>query len=278
MFRRIELFLGDLGLGLKIERGRPGRGEILVIGSGSAGLTIASDLLSEGFSVTVQEREGRAGGWLRRYPPFRLPADIVDMEVARLISSGINFRLGQEFAPSATFPPMPFEALALAIGAPGCPADGRLYVNDVIYQSLKGSPPDCEGYAVECCSEGAVDLARLLMRIRPGAPVILFGKPPEADLDLAMKEGLALYLSAPVSEGAGGSRCIIYDKCDGVAPPFPLEIRPGGFIEVDSRMQTSTKRVYAAGSAVGRLSSVTESMASGRSLAAGLILSLILNC
>jgi glutamate synthase (NADPH/NADH) small chain len=70
---------------------RPER--IAVVGSGPAGLTVASDLARLGYGVTVFEALHAIGGVLRYgIPEFRLPKAIVDEDVERLRADGVEFR------------------------------------------------------------------------------------------------------------------------------------------------------------------------------------------
>jgi glutamate synthase (NADPH/NADH) small chain len=70
---------------------RPER--VAVVGSGPAGLTVASDLARLGYGVTVFEALHALGGVLRYgIPEFRLPKAIVDEDVERLGELGVEFR------------------------------------------------------------------------------------------------------------------------------------------------------------------------------------------
>ncbi|MCL2145051.1 MAG: FAD-dependent oxidoreductase [Endomicrobia bacterium] len=65
-----------------------------VIGSGPAGLTAAGDLANMGYDVTVFESLHDIGGVLRYgIPEFRLPADVLDIEINNLKDLGIKFVL-----------------------------------------------------------------------------------------------------------------------------------------------------------------------------------------
>lgn len=65
-----------------------------VIGSGPAGLTAAGDLANMGYDVTVFESLHDIGGVLRYgIPEFRLPVDVLDIEINSLKDLGIKFVL-----------------------------------------------------------------------------------------------------------------------------------------------------------------------------------------
>ncbi len=67
--------------------------KVAVIGAGPAGLTCASDLVREGYSVTVFEALHKPGGVLTYgIPEFRLPKDIVMGEVKDIELTGVEIK------------------------------------------------------------------------------------------------------------------------------------------------------------------------------------------
>ena len=66
--------------------------KVAIIGAGPAGLACAGDLINKGYDVTVFEALHKAGGVLvYGIPQFRLPKEIVAMEVAKLEAKGVKF-------------------------------------------------------------------------------------------------------------------------------------------------------------------------------------------
>lgn len=66
--------------------------KIAVVGSGPAGLAFAGDMIKLGYDVTVFEALHELGGVLRYgIPEFRLPNDIVDIEIDVLKKMGVKF-------------------------------------------------------------------------------------------------------------------------------------------------------------------------------------------
>ncbi|MEA4978647.1 MAG: NADPH-dependent glutamate synthase [Petrimonas sp.] len=66
--------------------------KIAVVGSGPAGLAFAGDMIKRGYDVTVFEALHELGGVLRYgIPEFRLPNDIVDIEIDVLKQMGVKF-------------------------------------------------------------------------------------------------------------------------------------------------------------------------------------------
>lgn len=66
--------------------------KIAVVGSGPAGLSFAGDMAKRGYDVTVFEALHEIGGVLKYgIPEFRLPNDIVDVEIESLRGMGVKF-------------------------------------------------------------------------------------------------------------------------------------------------------------------------------------------
>ncbi|MBQ7266305.1 MAG: NAD(P)-dependent oxidoreductase [Firmicutes bacterium] len=93
---KLEQFVADFDADMKLIREKippKTRGNVAVIGSGPAGLTVAGDLAKIGFNVTVFEGEAEPGGvLLYGIPEFRLPKDVVRRETARIAELGVTYR------------------------------------------------------------------------------------------------------------------------------------------------------------------------------------------
>src|SRR5262245_48174346 len=75
----------------KVKNGK----KIACIGAGCASLTVANDLLPMGYDVTIFEAFDRPGGLMRtNIPSFRLPAEVLDEEIAMIVDMGVDLRLG----------------------------------------------------------------------------------------------------------------------------------------------------------------------------------------
>jgi glutamate synthase (NADPH/NADH) small chain len=71
---------------------KPNGIKVAVIGSGPAGLTVAGDCAKLGYDVTVFEALHQIGGVLKYgIPEFRLPNEIVDIEINILQQMGVKF-------------------------------------------------------------------------------------------------------------------------------------------------------------------------------------------
>ena len=99
---------------------------IAVIGAGPAGLSAAYYLRSEGYPVTVFERESRPGGMLMNgIPSFRLEKDVLAREIELIEKMGAEIRCGVEVGKDVTLDELRrqgFKAFYVAIGLQG----GRL--------------------------------------------------------------------------------------------------------------------------------------------------------
>ncbi len=72
---------------------------VAVVGSGPAGLAAAAQLNAAGHSVTVYEKDSRAGGLLRYgIPDFKLEKAVLDRRLALLEAEGILFRTDKDVA------------------------------------------------------------------------------------------------------------------------------------------------------------------------------------
>jgi NADPH-dependent glutamate synthase beta subunit-like oxidoreductase len=99
--RSVERFLGDYGLNLPEEPIKDTLPElngttIAIVGSGPAGLGAAYHLRRRGYSSVIFEALDKPGGMLRAgIPHWHLPEEILDAEIAKLLSlGGIEIRTG----------------------------------------------------------------------------------------------------------------------------------------------------------------------------------------
>ncbi len=90
----IENYISDYSLDiLDLKANNNKQGNVGIIGSGPAGITIALILALKGYSVTIFESKEKIGGMLRYgIPEFRLPKDILDRIKSRLIELGVEIR------------------------------------------------------------------------------------------------------------------------------------------------------------------------------------------
>jgi len=118
----VERYLGDLAIekGWTFEKPRFSTGRrVLVIGAGPSGLSAAYQLARMGHEVEIRDSSDSPGGMMRYgIPEYRLPRDVLDAEVARLLDLGVrivnNYTVKDLMADQAEGG---FEATFVAIGA-----------------------------------------------------------------------------------------------------------------------------------------------------------------
>jgi 2-oxoacid:acceptor oxidoreductase gamma subunit (pyruvate/2-ketoisovalerate family) len=88
--RQLERLAGDRGRVDLVPTARRSQ-HVAVVGSGPAGLAAAYHLALHGYGVTVYEGGPSLGGLLRTgIPEFRLPHDVLDREVDRILDLGVE--------------------------------------------------------------------------------------------------------------------------------------------------------------------------------------------
>jgi glutamate synthase (NADPH/NADH) small chain len=123
--------------------------KVAIVGSGPAGLAAAHDLSTIGFSVTLFEALDKAGGMLRYgIPEFRLPRDVLDEEIERILATGVVLRAGARVGEDVGVEELlrNFDAVLLAAG---CYKSLALRVPG---ESLTGVYPGLE-FMMNVCSE-----------------------------------------------------------------------------------------------------------------------------
>ena len=120
---RIQKYITDFEDATKmdiIEVAKPNGIKVAVIGSGPAGLTAAAELAKNGYSVTIFEKENKAGGYLRYgIPEYRLANSIVDKEIKRIEKMGVSFCFNTKIGQDKSLEELQkeFKAVILSIGA-----------------------------------------------------------------------------------------------------------------------------------------------------------------
>jgi NADPH-dependent glutamate synthase beta subunit-like oxidoreductase len=95
----LERFLGDWGLRNDLRLPTLDEGHkpesIGVIGAGPAGLSFAYQMARRGYRVTVYEKQQKSGGMLHYgVPEYRLPEEVLEREVRRILDVGIDLEVG----------------------------------------------------------------------------------------------------------------------------------------------------------------------------------------
>jgi NADPH-dependent glutamate synthase beta subunit-like oxidoreductase len=94
----VERLLGDLALerDWKVEPSLANSGRrVLVIGAGPSGLSAAYHLARLGHQVEIRDAGAQAGGMMRYgIPAYRLPRDVLDGELERILALGVSLTRG----------------------------------------------------------------------------------------------------------------------------------------------------------------------------------------
>jgi 2-oxoacid:acceptor oxidoreductase delta subunit (pyruvate/2-ketoisovalerate family) len=209
----VERFLGDQALkqGWTIEAGKPTGKKVLVIGAGPSGLSAAYHLRRMGHEVTIHDAGPMAGGMMRfGIPKYRLPRDILDGEIARILDMGVTLELD---SPVTDIPAMmkkgKFDAAFVAIGAhlakrTDIPAREASKIFDAV-SLLRGMETDEEppmlGRRVVIYGGGdtALDVARTAKRLGASEALVVYRRTREqmpahdVELEEALDEGVMLH-------------------------------------------------------------------------------------
>ena len=93
--------------------------KVVCVGAGPASLTVARDLATQGYEVTVFDGEQKAGGFIRtQIPRFRLPETVIDEECNYILDLGVDFRAGQRVESMSALLAEPWDAVFIGCGAP----------------------------------------------------------------------------------------------------------------------------------------------------------------
>lgn len=102
----------------EIPREKNGK-RIACIGAGPASLGVANDLMPLGYQVTIFEKFDKPGGLMRsNIPSFRLPAGVLDEEIAMIVDMGVDVRYNTPIASLKSLLDENWDAVFVGSGAP----------------------------------------------------------------------------------------------------------------------------------------------------------------
>jgi NADPH-dependent glutamate synthase beta subunit-like oxidoreductase len=220
----VERFLGDeaIARGWTVTVDAPPTGKrVLVVGAGPSGLSAAYHLRRLGHAVTVYEAGPVAGGMMRfGIPRHRLPRDILDAEIRRILDLGIELELNRTVRNiEDAMREGGFDAAFLAVGAhigkrAYIPAGSAAKVLDAVcvLRSMEGSEPARLGRRVVVYGGGntAMDVARTARRLGAEEAIVVYRRTrdrmPAHDFEVeeALEEGVLVKWLSTIKQADEG--------------------------------------------------------------------------
>lgn len=219
----VERYVGDKAIEQGWRLPAPGAAtghRVVVVGAGPGGLSAAYHLRRVGHAVTVREASEEPGGMMRYgIPAYRLPRQILDAEIRRILEMGVTLECGVHAADLHELEEE-FDAVVLATGADVSHAihlparDGAKVFTavDLLRSTSEGAPPLLgRRVAVYGAGNTAMDVARTARRLGASDTVVIsIGSRAQmsaypAELADAVAEGVhARWLSAIDAVGPEG--------------------------------------------------------------------------
>jgi 2-oxoacid:acceptor oxidoreductase delta subunit (pyruvate/2-ketoisovalerate family) len=248
----VERFLGDhaLAQGWKFAPpASPSGKKVLVVGAGPSGLSAAYQLACMGHQVTVHEAGPMPGGMMRfGIPQYRLPRQVLDAEVQRIVDLGVQIRYNTKVADVLTAKTEGgFDAVFLAVGAhiakrAFIPAGDSAKVLDAVavLRSMEGEDKPMLGRRVVVYGGGntAIDVARTAKRLGATESIIVYRrtreKMPAHDFEVeeALQEGVMIKWLSTITQA--GDSSITVEKMALDEKGFPQPTGEFETLETDS--------------------------------------------
>ncbi len=247
----VERFLGDEALkrGWKAAPGPDSGKRVLVVGSGPAGLSAAWHLRLAGHAVTLLEASAQSGGMMRYgIPKYRLPREVLDAEVQRIVDMGVELKLDSRVDDLLqTMKTGRFDACFLAVGAhiakrAYIPAGDASKILDAVsvLRGMEKEEKPLLGRRVVVYGGGntAIDVARTAKRLGAEESIIVYRrtreKMPAHDFEVeeALQEGVRMKWLTTVKEA--GEATLMVEKMALDENGFPQPTGEFETIEADS--------------------------------------------
>ncbi len=237
----IEGFLGDeairRGWTMPVEAPPSGK-RVLVVGAGPAGLSAAYHLTRLGHAVTIVDAGAVPGGMMRfGIPRYRLPREVLDAEIQRIVDMGVTLELGRTITdlPGA-MKDGEFDAAFLAVGAhigkrAYIPAGDSARILDAVsmLRGMEGAEPPMLGRRVVVYGGGntAMDAARTARRLGATDAVVVYRRNRDRmpahdfEVDEAIEEGVRMKWLSTIAHADGGKITIEKMRLDDTGFPQP---------------------------------------------------------
>jgi len=238
----VERFLGDEAnrQGWKFDKPEQLSGKkVLIVGAGPSGLSAAYHLVRMGHAVEIHEAGPLAGGMMRfGIPKYRLPRDVLEAEVQRILDLGVTLKLNTKVANiEESMKAGGFDAAFLAVGAhigrrAYIPAGSAAKVLDAVsvLRSMEGEEKPKLGRRVVVYGGGntPIDVARTAKRLGATDAIIVYRrtreKMPAHDFEVeeALQEGILIkWLSTIKSVSDEGTLTVEKMALDATGFPQP---------------------------------------------------------
>jgi NADPH-dependent glutamate synthase beta subunit-like oxidoreductase len=236
----VERFLGDEALkrGWKFDAPAVESGKhVLVVGAGPSGMSAAYHLRRLGHRVTVKEAGPLVGGMMRfGIPKYRLPRDVLDAEMQRIVDMGVTLQLGIKVEHIADEMREGFDAAFLAVGAhiakrAFIPAKDSARILDAVavLRSMEGEEQPMLGRRVVVYGGGntAFDVARTAKRLGATEAVIVYRRTRERmpahdfEVEEALQEGVMVKWLSTIKGATGDALTIEKMALDEKGNPQP---------------------------------------------------------
>jgi NADPH-dependent glutamate synthase beta subunit-like oxidoreductase len=242
----VERFLGDeairCGWRLPVDA-QPSGKRVLVVGAGPSGLSAAYHLTRLGHAVTIRDAGPVAGGMMRfGIPQYRLPRDILDAEVQRILDLGVTLQCDAKVTNIRdAMRDGGFDAAFLAVGAhigkrAYIPAGEAAHMLDAVtlLRSMEGEERPLLGRRVVVYGGGntAMDAARTAKRLGATEAIVVYRRTrdrmPAHDVELeeALEEGVLMKWLSTIKRADEGK--LVLEKMELDASGFP---QPTGELE-----------------------------------------------
>jgi NADPH-dependent glutamate synthase beta subunit-like oxidoreductase len=237
----VERFLGDEAIrqGWKLTAdAEPSGKRVLVVGAGPSGLSAAYHLARRGHAVTIRDAGPMAGGMMRfGIPRYRLPRDVLDAEVQRILDMGVTLELNTNVTDILTaMRDGSFDAAFLAVGAhigkrAYIPAGEAAHMLDAVtlLASMEGQERPLLGRRVVVYGGGntAMDAARTAKRLGAEEAIVVYRRTRERmpahdfEVEEALEEGVKMKWLSTVKQAQEGRLLLERMELDDTGFPQP---------------------------------------------------------